>query len=271
MSIIHDALKKAAAEKEAPFSLPSSLKYHSEKSTGLTGAKGVTLFLLFAFFLSAAYYFYEREGRLLLTDQAISPLPPPPVKELTPPKEISPVKESAPESISVPNKDQGQLILSEGLKRYHQGEYDHAARLFSEAIAIPSLSVLAHNNLGLTLRRMGKVDEAINHYKEAIRLDPNYAEAHNNLGMAHDAKGSIDQAGKHYKIAIDLKTSTPAFHLNHATWLERKGSFGDARREYQSFLRLSSDGIGSGIKPGQHRETLNLVKARLEALKGSLP
>jgi len=274
VSIIHDALKKAAAEKETPLSLSSTLKYHSEESSGGTGPRGITLLLLFVFFSFTAYYFFGQEGRSLLFDQAINPLPPPEI-ELPAPKEPSPelstIEESPPGNVSVPNEDQAKLILSEGLERYRQGAYDHASRLFMKAIAIPSLAVTAHNNLGLTLRRMGKVDEAISHYKEAIRLDPNYAEAHNNLGMAHDFTGSIDRAGKHYKMAIDLKPSTPAFHLNYATWLERNGRSGSARKEYQSFLRLSTDQIGSGTRSDQDRETLALVKSRLKSLKGSLP
>lgn len=271
MSIIHDALKKAAAEKDEPLPHPSSLEYHSGKSTATPWSRGIPLFLFLGLFLAAGFYFYGQGGRSLPFDQAIDPLAPPPERDSPVPEGISPVKEAVPGNTPDRHDDKGEKTLLEGLERYRQGEYARASRLFKEAVATPSLSVMAHNNLGLTLRRQGKVDEAITHYKEALRLDPNHAEAHNNLGMAHDFKGSIDQAGEHYKKAIDLKPSVPAFHLNYATWLERKGSFGSARREYQSFLQLASDQVESGTGPGQQNETVTLVKSHLKQLKGSLP
>ncbi len=271
MSIIHDALKKAAAEKEEPLPHLSSLEYHSKKSTGFAWVNGVALFLLLGLFLSAGFYFYRQEESALMLNPVIVPSKTMPEREVLTPKESSQIKDTSPENISDRQKKEGEKALLEGLEWYRRGEYNRASRLFREAIAAPSQAVMAHNNLGLALRHQGKVNEAITHYKEALRLDPNYAEAHNNLGMAHDFTGSIDQAGDHYKKAVDLKPSVPTFHLNYATWLERKGAFGSARREYQSFLRLSSKQIEAGNGSEQQIETVALVKSRLKQLKGSLP
>ncbi|MFQ5579887.1 MAG: tetratricopeptide repeat protein [Nitrospiria bacterium] len=271
MSIIHDALKKAAAEKNAPLSHPASLEYHSEKTSGLKGPGGMTLFLLFLLFLSAWFYFHKQEELPLSFRQTVVPFESASGNKISASKEISHEETAPPESISESRNEQGQRALLEGLKQYRQGKYDHAVRLFSEAVTIPSLSAVAHNNLGMTLRLMGKVDEAITHYKEAIRLDPNYAEAHNNLGMAQVVTGLTDQAGTHYKKAINLMPSTPAFHLNYATWLEQKGSLQDALMQYRSFLRLSSKTNENPTDADIQNNTLMLVRSRLKQLEGSNP
>ncbi|MFQ5949456.1 MAG: tetratricopeptide repeat protein [Nitrospiria bacterium] len=265
MSIIHDALKKAAAEGEGAYERSSTLQFHSEKSLHPIYAKLITLFFLGAL-LSFSLLYLNAQGRRPLTpDQSGASFSPPPEEAPPAPGEKSSAMKTEFGAVQDRRREEGDRFLKEGLDLYHEGKFDQS---FIKAVSFPSLSAVAHNNLGLTLRSQGKAGEAIAHYEAAIRLDPDYAEAHNNLGMAYDRLGSIDQSGDHYEKAIHLNPSVSAFHLNYATWLERKGAFAEARREYRIYLRLASDRIKDGLGSDQGDETVALVKSHLKQPKG---
>jgi tetratricopeptide (TPR) repeat protein len=273
MSIIHQALKKAAAEAESTHSQPTILKSYPGKRfytkfSFLIFLSGLVFFIFFILLAKSLWptfpfpllkenFALEQGNKAKNTGNAPSPAPGPSLSVSTPP-ETPPVPDS--------NSDiqRGEAALKEGLGFYNQGKMDFANENFAKAVLLLPLSPVAHNNLGLTLRNQGKTDEAIEHYQEAIRLNPNYAEGLNNLGMAHDQRGSIDQASSYYQKAIRLKPAVPEFHLNYATWLERKGDFVKARQEYQRYLDLESSNGGTS----QKKESIALVKARLAELKG---
>jgi Tfp pilus assembly protein PilF len=272
MSIIHQALKKAAAEGQITPNKSTILKSHAAKSFPPRSRFLIFLFgliLLVSFVFSAKRIWPILQGSFPTADSAKE------VKTSTAsernsrqlPADRSTQNPSSTEPTIVPDGDNGGIALTEGLNFYNQGKMELANDRFEKAVSLLPLSAVAHNNLGLTFRHQGKIREAMEHYEEAIRLDSDYAEAHNNLGMAYDQLGSIDQAASYYQKAIRFKPTVPEFHLNYATWLERKGDFVKARQEYQRYLSLETDTSSDGMT-NQQKESVVLVKNRLKELKG---
>lgn len=265
MSIIHQALKKAASEAQITPAQSTILKNHPAssffpRSRVLILLSGLILFVAFIF---SAVRIWPSLRISFSTGSSVTEV-----------KKSAPLMPKAdPSSLDERQSDpssggaEGQAALAEGLNFYNQGKVDLASERFAKAVSLLPLSAIAHNNLGLTFRNQGKINEAMEHYQEAIRLNPEYAEAHNNLGMAYDQLGSIDQAASYYQKAIRFKPTVPEFHLNYATWLERKGDFLKARQEYQVYLSLESDPRRDGMT-NQKRESIELVKARLKDIKG---
>lgn len=269
MSIIHEALKKAASEGTSETSRAISHSHLFKASVQTSQvyrwiAIGISLSVLAGFFLSIRYPFYT-SGNL-----GRSIIPPEPTLNLKTHSGIpqldqamnSDKKIDASETTSLSPDSQveeGERILIAGIKLYRDGKIEEASNTFIKAVDLLPLSPIAHNNLGMVLRHQGKMNEALTHYQEAIRLDPNYAEAENNIGLILDKRGWIDQAAIHYKRAIGIRPSVSVFHLNYATLLERKGDFSNARKEYQLYIDLETD---------QKSKMIPLVRSHLNKLKG---
>lgn len=271
MSIIHEALKKAAVEgaSESPKVVVGgdALTASANVSGGYLWVKvGLFILILPVFFLSARYLSSLSLSQL---NQPSTPLslssgsdrinpktsPPNHLENGTP----SPDNSSDKKAFQDANIKEGEQMLARGVKLYHDGKMNEASDTFRKTVQLLPLSPIAHNNFGMVLRHQGQTTEALGHYKEAIRLDPNYAEAENNIGLIYDQLGSVDEAAIHYKRAIDLKPTFPSFHLNYATLLERKGDFPNARKEYLIYLSLETD---------HQSNTISVVRSHLNNLKG---
>src|SRR3989338_7224096 len=260
MSIIHEALKKAAAEKEPPENSVVSFRYSAKSLHGLSPSvallSGIFFLVLFSFLFTSLHW----KEALFLSLKGISnaTTSKAPLERSTPSLAQTALANSSSEINN--QKEEGGRALALGLNLYRQGKTVPASEAFNKAISLLPESPVAHNNLGLTLRMLGKENEAMAHYQEAIRLDAGYAEAYNNLALVYDRRGSVDQAAAHYQKALRFKPDAPEFHLNYATLLERKGDFPQAKKEYQLYLTLESS--------PQKENVIALVKGRLRELKG---
>ncbi len=268
MSIIHEALKKAALEGASGNTKPAPSDVLTI-STQLAGNSrwiktGLFILILLVSF-SAAWYlsplFLNRVSSVVVPlsahpNQIIQqPVP----TQVPPQTEKLSSNDSSHEAISSEHAEEGEQAIAAGIKLYREGKIDEASEVFQKVIRQFPSSSIAHNNFGMVLRRQGKSSEALSHYQEAIRLDSNYAEAENNIGLVFDQAGSIDEAAIHYKRAIEIRPTVPAFHLNYATLLERKGDFLSARKEYQTYLNLETD---------HKNEIIPVVQSHLNKLKG---
>lgn len=270
MSIIHEALKKAASEGASETSSAISHSHLFRASTETRRvfrwiAIGISFLVLSGFFFSVQYPFSSQNHLNKSTTPSTLPSVESKIESAVPPldhvlAEDKKIDDS--ESIGIlPNSqvEDGERILMAGIKLYNEGKIEEANSAFTKAVELLPQSAVAHNNLGMVLRYQEKADEAVLHYQEAIRLDPDYAEAENNIGLVYDKTGSIDQAAIHYKRAIHIKPAVPVFHLNYATLLERKGDFSNARKEYETYLELETD---------RKSEMIPLVRSHLNKLKG---
>jgi tetratricopeptide (TPR) repeat protein len=94
------------------------------------------------------------------------------------------------------------LMAATGLQ---VGHWKNSTVLFEQALQVDRNNALAHNNLGVALRKQGRIGDAIDHYDTALRLKPDYPAAHHNLGLALMRVGQIDEAVAHFKQALNLK------------------------------------------------------------------
>lgn len=265
MSIIHDALKKAALEGASEVAKSQVNNGALMISTQLSGRYrwlkvSLSIIALSVFFFSARYL-----SPILLTRFGRPTVSPLNTLQKAPP--TNPIPTGTPSQSHLSNEtelpdskaEEGKRFLTEGTNLYYGGKIEEAGEAFQKSVELLPLSPVAHNNLGIVLRHQGKTSEALNHYREAIRLDPNYSEAENNLALIYDQSGSVDEAAIHYKRAIEIEPSIPEFHLNYATLLERKGDFSNARKEYQTYLNLETN---------HQSKIIPIVRSHLDRLRG---
>ena len=101
--------------------------------------------------------------------------------------------------------------------------------------------VLAHNNLGSTLKQLGKLDEALASYRQAIALKPDYDEAYYNLGNTLRELGRLDEALASYRQAIALKPDLVPAHYNLGNTLKQLGKLDEALASYRQAIALKPD------------------------------
>ena len=56
------------------------------------------------------------------------------------------------------------------------------------------VSWMAHNNLGILLKKQGKPQEAVEHYSEVLRIKPDHVQARDNLHLALQKTGKTNKA-----------------------------------------------------------------------------
>ena len=270
MSIIHEALKKAASEGASGVSKSTLGGNALTVSAQIPGRyRWITVSLIFlilpGLFFAARHLLFLFSNHLDRPDvHAVLPLSnqdrhPGLVSDGKPTRDHQSNNLSNEKGLQHSQAIEGEQALTAGIKLYHEGRIEEASLAFRRTVELLPSSPAAHNNLGMVLRHQRKTSEALAHYREAIRLDPNYAEAENNMGLIYDQAGSIDEAAIHYKRAINIKPMLPAFHLNYATLLERKGDFQSARKEYLIYLSLEND---------HQSEIIPIVQSHLNKLKG---
>ena len=68
---------------------------------------------------------------------------------------------------------------------------------------------------------------AVENYRRAIEIDPNYSMAHNNLGIALKKTGDLKGAVENYRRAIEIDPKNKDAYHNLFILMETKGSAGE--------------------------------------------
>jgi Flp pilus assembly protein TadD len=176
--------------------------------------------------------------------------------------------------------------FNEGIAAQAGGDWETAARLFQDVVALDPSIVEGWNNLGNALLRLGKLPDADRALRRALSLDPNYPAALVNAGLlrlqdGRPAEGlfrarrlarprnpaprvnlAISQArqgalSEAEEILAAARRAFPGnadvlYHLG--TLYERAGNRDKAREAYGAFLSASA-----GLQPDRER----LVRERL--------
>jgi len=119
--------------------------------------------------------------------------------------------------------------------------WQNSITLFKHALNVTANNHIAHNNLGLALKKSGKTKKAISHYKKSIDIKPGYVIAHNNLGVALSETGNIEEAIKHYATAIKIMPEFINPHINLASIFLDTGKPEKAVDECRKALKVSSE------------------------------
>jgi tetratricopeptide (TPR) repeat protein len=113
--------------------------------------------------------------------------------------------------------------------------------LWTRVLACNAPSAVAHNNLGVTLKKSGRLDEAMWHYQRALDIDPDEADAHDNLANALVSRGRIAAAIGHYQSALRIKPNNARFHNNLGTVLADCGRLDEALGHLQQAVDHKPD------------------------------
>ena len=82
--------------------------------------------------------------------------------------------------------------------------FEHALEAGTGNYMVQNNLGIAHNNLGMFLRRQGRNQEALFHFLRAVEISPNYATAHFNLGVTFTALGNRAAAIRHLETALRI-------------------------------------------------------------------
>lgn len=130
-------------------------------------------------------------------------------------------------------------MLEEAYSAQMDGDYDHAAELYQESLAIHPTAE-AHTFLGWTLHFQGKIEEAIEECKRAIEVDPDFGNPYNDIGAYLISLGRLDEAKLWLERAIEAPRYEPRHfpHYNLGRIYVAKGMLSLAQVEFQTALRI---------------------------------
>jgi len=114
-----------------------------------------------------------------------------------------------------------------------------AKMAFRRAVEADPNFAEARNNFGSMLEMSDQDDSALVQLKEAIRLDPEYVDAYNNLGIVYGKKEEYDSAIVAFKRALELDSTYFLACKNLALIYADKGDFPQALRYFERALRLA--------------------------------
>jgi tetratricopeptide (TPR) repeat protein len=96
------------------------------------------------------------------------------------------------------------VLTALGAVTWVQGhQYRDEASLWRTTLERNPGAWIAHNNLGLILRREGRIDEAIDHFRQAIALKWDHHRAHANLAESYRSLGRLEEALAEWMIALE--------------------------------------------------------------------
>jgi len=132
------------------------------------------------------------------------------------------------------------VLVLLGVQTWHQGYvYGDMETLWTDTLQKNPVSWMAHNNLGILLKKQGKLEEAVEHYSEVLRIKPDHARAHYNLANALASQGKLEEAVAHYLEALRIKPNYAAAHNNLAVALEKQGKLEEAIAHYYQVLQIT--------------------------------
>lgn len=114
----------------------------------------------------------------------------------------------------------------------------NSTTLFEHAIAVTDGNYIAHNNLGVALRRAGRRQDALAQFEEAVKLFPQFPEAQTNLAELLLTAGRVDEAIPHVAEALRLDPRLPEAHINLGAIRNKQGRSDLAEAEYRTALQL---------------------------------
>ena len=93
-----------------------------------------------------------------------------------------------------PIPEDAALISSQADEAFTNEQYERAAELYEQLLALSPNNVTAYNNLGITLHNLGRSAEALSKLNEGVAVDPTYQRIWLTLGFVSSQLGDTEQA-----------------------------------------------------------------------------
>jgi protein O-mannosyl-transferase len=129
------------------------------------------------------------------------------------------------------------------ISRGYAPAFQSDVAFWSYAVQRNPTAWMAHNNLGVALRKRGDVTAELAHYKSALRLKPNYAEAHGNMGDLLLRGGQIEEALVYFRRAIALRPDLAGAHAGLGKTLRAAHRLTEAADAFATSVRIRPDDI----------------------------
>lgn len=128
-----------------------------------------------------------------------------------------------------------------GLLLRRQGRNRKAETHFRLALTLHENYAVAHNNLDATLIDLDRIEEAVNCYRQAIRHRRGFSEAHFNLANAHVFLSAFEDAVIEYRKAIEINPDFKKAHNALGGIYRSLGSFDQAIECYKTAIELDGE------------------------------
>ncbi|MBX3709015.1 MAG: tetratricopeptide repeat protein [Gammaproteobacteria bacterium] len=107
------------------------------------------------------------------------------------------------------DSDSVECYYERGLDYYHQGDFDSAVKVFTEALNLGFVTVpnyvKLYNARGMTyLCNPDTLEQASEDFRVAIKLDPNHAQAYGGRGLIYQIRKKYDKAIRDFIKALEL-------------------------------------------------------------------
>jgi Tetratricopeptide repeat len=119
---------------------------------------------------------------------------------------------------------------------YALGQFDDAARFYSNCIALDATRAGAQHRYARALRASGKIEPAISAYMEAIRNSSNQADYHTDLSGALSDLGRFEEAYAAASTAVELDPGCIVAHNNLGHALQSLNRSSEAVGAYQKAI-----------------------------------
>ncbi|ANX00008.1 peptidase S41 [Thermoclostridium stercorarium subsp. thermolacticum DSM 2910] len=129
-------------------------------------------------------------------------------------------------SQSIKAKESAEKSITEGLKKFEQGKYEEAVKLFDTAIGMYNKLFTAYLYKGNSLYNLGRYQEAILAYTRYNEVNPSDKEVFALMGMCYFKTGDFSKAEELGKETLKYTQSVKAYNL--------LGSIASAREEYKT-------------------------------------
>ncbi|KAJ0399820.1 hypothetical protein P43SY_008126 [Pythium insidiosum] len=123
------------------------------------------------------------------------------------------VKPAAPSMTKAEKEAKAEEIKAKGNSALNGGDYEQAAKLYSEAVALSSDGPNSHiyyANYAAALMYLGRYSDVIDNCEKAIALKPSYVKAYSRMGNAQIHLKDFDGAIESFRRGLEVDSSNAA-------------------------------------------------------------
>ncbi|MEM9825841.1 MAG: tetratricopeptide repeat protein [Planctomycetota bacterium] len=135
----------------------------------------------------------------------------------------------------------GRRLSGQGFQAIHDGQWETAETLFSDALKVSRTDDRAHWGMAEAFWNRGQTDDAIRHMEQAVRLSAGDPAFVRRIGRMYLDLGRVDEAAARAQEALRAERGSAEGWALHGDCLRRIGQVDDALAAYHRALALQPD------------------------------